>query len=288
MKARFRPMSRRGRAISGWPPWPSGRAGLGGFVSIASSPARAQQSRSRSPRIRHRHGDRRSMSGPHRRRAPIRVLVVDDHGVVRKGLRTYLATTEDIEVMGEATDGADALSQLQDYERGGELPDVVLMDLIMEPMGGIEATRTSARVIPTSRWSHSRPSSRRRRSHAALDAGASGFLLKDAEADEVAAAVRAAHRGEVHLDPAVVGRLVRSLRAPRRLRPGSDLTEPRTGSAPPGRRRQGQQGHRRHPVHQRTDRSHPCEQHPVQAGTHLTNPGRPVGGARRAGPSDLT
>ncbi len=164
------------------------------------------------------------MSGPHSPEVSIRVLVVDDHGVVRKGLRTYLATTEDIEVIGEATDGGDALSQLRDYERGGELPDVVLMDLVMEPMGGIDATRHVRADYPDVQVVALTSFVEEEKVHAALDAGATGFLLKDAEADEVATAVRAAHRGEVHLDPAVVGRLVRSLRAPPSLQPGFDLT----------------------------------------------------------------
>ena len=156
--------------------------------------------------------------------APIRVLVVDDHGVVRKGLRTYLATTDDIEVVGEATDGGDALGQLRDCERADLLPDVVLMDLIMEPMGGIDATREIRAHHPAVQVVALTSFVEEEKVHAALDAGASGFLLKDAEADEVAAAVRAAHRGEVHLDPAVVGRLVRSMRTPPSPQPGFDLT----------------------------------------------------------------
>jgi DNA-binding NarL/FixJ family response regulator len=164
------------------------------------------------------------MSGPDCPAVPIRVLVVDDHGVVRKGLRAYLATTEDIEVVGEATDGGDALGQLRDYKRADDLPDVVLMDLIMEPMDGIEATRQIRAHHPDVQVVALTSFVEEEKVHAALDAGASGFLLKDADADEVTAAVRAAHRGEVHLDPAVVGRLVRSLRAPPGLQPGSELT----------------------------------------------------------------
>ncbi len=164
------------------------------------------------------------MSGPHSPEVAIRVLVVDDHGVVRKGLRTYLATTEDIEVIGEATDGRDALAQLGDREIGHELPDVVLMDLVMEPMGGIDATRHIRADFPDVQVVALTSFVEEEKVHAALDAGASGFLLKDAEADEVAAAVRAAHRGEVHLDPAVVSRLVQSLRAPPSVQPGLDLT----------------------------------------------------------------
>jgi DNA-binding NarL/FixJ family response regulator len=156
---------------------------------------------------------------------PIRVLVVDDHGVVRKGLRTFLATTDDIEVVGEATDGRDALSQLHASVGTERFPDVVLMDLMMEPMGGIEATQEIRSHYPDCQVVALTSFVEEEKVHAALDAGASGFLLKDAEADEVAGAVRAAHRGEVHLDPAVAGRLVRSLRAPRSTEPGFDLTD---------------------------------------------------------------
>jgi DNA-binding NarL/FixJ family response regulator len=164
------------------------------------------------------------MSTPAASTAPIRVLVVDDHGVVRKGLRTFLATTEDIEVVGEATDGRDALSQLQASVGTDRLPDVVLMDLMMEPMGGIEATQEIRARYPDIQVVALTSFVEEEKVHAALDAGASGFLLKDAEADEVAAAVRAARRGEVHLDSAVAGRLVRSLRA-RITEPGFDLTD---------------------------------------------------------------
>jgi len=70
---------------------------------------------------------------------PIRVLVADDHRVVRAGLRTFLATTEDIRVVGEASDGSQTLTQLHALHKSGEAPDVVLMDLLMSPMDGIEA-----------------------------------------------------------------------------------------------------------------------------------------------------
>jgi DNA-binding NarL/FixJ family response regulator len=102
---------------------------------------------------------------------------------------------------------------------------VVLMDLMMEPMGGIEATQEIRARYPDIQVVALTSFVEEEKVHAALDAGASGFLLKDAEADEVAAAVRAARRGEVHLDSAVAGRLVRSLRAPRITEPGFDLTD---------------------------------------------------------------
>jgi len=156
---------------------------------------------------------------------PIRVLVADDHRVVRQGLRTFLASTDDIRVTGEASDGSETLTQLHGLYDRGEAPDVVLMDLLMSPMDGIEATRQIRARYPQVQVVALTSFVEVERVHAALDAGASGFLLKDADADEVAAAIRAAHRGEVHLDSAIAGRLIRALRAPSTPQAGSTLTE---------------------------------------------------------------
>jgi DNA-binding NarL/FixJ family response regulator len=155
----------------------------------------------------------------------IRVLVADDHRVVRQGLRAFLATTEDIRVIGEASDGSQTLTQLHDLHESGEAPDVVLMDLLMSPMDGIEATRQIRACYPDVQVVALTSFVDEDKANAALDAGASGFLLKDADAGEVAAAIRAAHRGEVHLDPAIAGRLIRALQTPRTPQPGSALTE---------------------------------------------------------------
>jgi len=155
---------------------------------------------------------------------PIRVLVADDHRVVRQGLRAFLASTDDIRVVGEASDGSETLLQLAALHASGEAPDVVLMDLLMSPMDGIEATRQVRARYPEAQVVALTSFVEEEKAQAALDAGASGFLLKDADADEVAVAIRAAHRGEVHLDPAIAGRLVRALGAPGLPRPGSTLT----------------------------------------------------------------
>jgi DNA-binding NarL/FixJ family response regulator len=156
---------------------------------------------------------------------PIRVMVVDDHGVVRKGLRTFLATAPDIEIVGEASDGQDAIAQVRRSAGTDSSPHVVLMDLMMQPVGGIEATSRIRSDYPDIQVVALTSFVEEEKVHQALDAGASGFLLKDAEADEVAAAVRAAYRGEVHLDPAVAGRLVRSMRTPPPPVSGQDLTD---------------------------------------------------------------
>jgi DNA-binding NarL/FixJ family response regulator len=155
---------------------------------------------------------------------PIRVFVADDHRVVRQGLRGFLATTGDIRVVGEASDGTEALTQLHALGDRGEAPDVVLMDLLMSPMDGIEATRQIRARYPQVQVVALTSFVEEDKVHAALEAGATGFLLKDADADEVAAAIRAAYRGEVHLDPAIAGRLVQALRTPGTPRPGPELT----------------------------------------------------------------
>jgi DNA-binding NarL/FixJ family response regulator len=142
----------------------------------------------------------------------IRVLVVDDHRIVREGLRAYLGLVDDIEMVGEAADGRGALDALARAKAGSGLPDVVLMDLLMEPMDGIAATAAIKERYPDVEVVAVTSFIEEEKVHAALEAGAAGYLLKDAEADEIAAAIRSAQRGEVHLDPAVARRLTASLR----------------------------------------------------------------------------
>ncbi len=143
----------------------------------------------------------------------IRVLVVDDHAVVRRGLLAFLEGEPDLDVIGEAEGGPEALRALEELDAVGKRPHVVVMDLQMEPVDGIETTRRirsaydDVEVVALTSFGDEA------RVQAALRAGASGFLLKDADADEVAVAVRAAHRGELQLDPAVAHRLTASIRA---------------------------------------------------------------------------
>jgi DNA-binding NarL/FixJ family response regulator len=154
----------------------------------------------------------------------IGVLVVDDHEVVRRGLRAFLGSEPDIDVVGEAGGGAEALELLASMESEGRRPDVIVMDLQMAPIDGIEATRRVRALYPHTEVVALTSFAEEERVHAALQAGASGYVLKDSDADDVAAAVRAAHRGELQIDPVVARRLISPLREERGIDPVSELT----------------------------------------------------------------
>jgi len=147
--------------------------------------------------------------------APIQVLVVDDHAVVRRGVVAYLEALEDVAVAGEAGTGSEALDRLARAAALGELPDVVLMDLQMPEMDGVTATAEIVRRFPGVKVVILTSFGETERVHAALEKGASGYLLKDAGPNEVEAALRAAVRDEVFLDAAVTRKLTQEMRAPR-------------------------------------------------------------------------
>ncbi len=155
---------------------------------------------------------------------PIKVLVVDDHAVVRRGLWAFLESEPDLEVVGAAEGGEQALDLLDGLDADGQRPDVVVMDLQMEPLDGVESTRRirarydDVEVVVLTSYADDGLV------RAALEAGASGYVLKDADADEVAAAIRAADRGELQLDPAVARRLLSSLGAALPDQAPADLT----------------------------------------------------------------
>jgi DNA-binding NarL/FixJ family response regulator len=141
----------------------------------------------------------------------IRILIVDDHPVVRDGLRGMLAGMPDLEVVGEASDGADALAVVD-----GLHPDVVLMDLRMPGLAGAAAIRalaergTSAKVLVLTTYDSDTDVV------PALEAGATGYLLKDTPREELVRAIRAAAQGDAVLAPSVASRLVSQLREPAR------------------------------------------------------------------------
>jgi len=141
--------------------------------------------------------------------ARIRVLIVDDHTVVRRGLRGFFDLLDDIEVVGEAENGRRAVALADELK-----PDVVLMDIVMPAMDGIEAIGEIKRQRPDTEIVALTSFIEEKHVTAALEAGATGYLLKDAEADDVAAAVRRAHAGEVHIDPQVARMLAQRVRNP--------------------------------------------------------------------------
>ena len=143
---------------------------------------------------------------------PVGVFIVDDHAVVRSGLAAYLQFIDDFTLVGEAADGEQALRRLAELAATDSLPGVILMDLVMPNMNGIEATAHIVERFPSCRVVVLTSFGEVERINAALRSGAVGYLLKDAEAAEVAAAIRAAVRGEVHLDSEIARRLTQDLR----------------------------------------------------------------------------
>jgi len=141
----------------------------------------------------------------------IRVLLVDDHRLVRAGLTSLLATAAGVEVVGEAADGAHALEQV-----AATRPDVVLMDLSMPVMDGVTATRALRTRHPETRVVVLSSFSDRSRVREAVAAGATGYVLKDCTPDELLSAVRSAADGHAPLDPRVAGALL----------PGRDTASP--------------------------------------------------------------
>jgi DNA-binding NarL/FixJ family response regulator len=150
---------------------------------------------------------------------PIRVLLVDDHAVVRRGLRGFLELLKDFDVVGEAENGREGVAAADRLA-----PDVVLMDLLMPEMGGLEAIAAIKQAHPEIEIVAVTSFIEEEKVTSALEAGASGYLLKDAEAEEVAQAIRAAFHGEVHLDPAVSRLLAQRLRQRKEEEPVEPLT----------------------------------------------------------------
>lgn len=137
---------------------------------------------------------------------PIRLMIVDDHAVVREGLRAFLGLQDDVEIVGEAADGAEAVTQARLLR-----PDVILMDLVMPRLDGVSAMRELRAEVPESRVIVLTSFLEDERLLPAIEAGAAGYLLKDAEPSELSRAIRAAHAGEAVIDPTVAARLVHAL-----------------------------------------------------------------------------
>lgn len=149
---------------------------------------------------------------------PIRVLLVDDHLMVRRGLATFLKIFDDLELAGEASDGHEALQMCAQVK-----PDVVLMDLIMPEMDGVTATRAICQQFPEVQVLALTSFTEEHLVQSVLQAGAIGYLLKDISADALSEAIRAAHAGRTTLAPEAAQALVDATTQP--PPPGYDLTE---------------------------------------------------------------
>jgi NarL family two-component system response regulator LiaR len=149
---------------------------------------------------------------------PIRVMLVDDHEMVRKGLALFLKAFDDLELVGEAGSGPAAIQLCSEI-----LPDVVLMDVVMPEMDGVETTRVIRQQFPQIQVIALTSFTEGDLVKNALEAGAIAYLLKDVSAEELARALRAAHSGRATLSPDAAQALVQSSNQP--PVPGLDLTE---------------------------------------------------------------
>src|SRR5947208_4265293 len=139
----------------------------------------------------------------------IRIVIADDHSVVRQGLRMFLGLDPELEVVGEAADGAEALRLARQLR-----PDVVVMDLLMPVMDGIAATSAIRREVPDTEVLALTSVLEDASVTGAIRAGAIGYLLKTTQADELCTAIHAAAAGQVQLSPEAAARLLREVRAP--------------------------------------------------------------------------
>jgi len=151
----------------------------------------------------------------------IRVLIVDDHAIVRKGISALLSTEADIEVLGEAANGAEGVEKAEALR-----PDVVLMDMVMPRMDGIEATRRITAMADGPRVLVLTSFAADDKVFPAIKAGALGYLLKDSGPNELIRAIRQVHRGEPSLEPAIASKVLFELAHPPKAEPTTDpLTE---------------------------------------------------------------
>ena len=152
----------------------------------------------------------------------IKVVMVDDHSMIRIGLKAYFNTIPDIEIVGEAASGEEALQVVEATQ-----PDVVLMDLIMEGMDGVEATKQIRKICPTSRVIILTSYHEDLHIFPAIRAGALSYVLKDIDPDDLAKAIRRAHAGEAMINPQVAARMVKEIQGVNREEenPFLELTE---------------------------------------------------------------
>jgi NarL family two-component system response regulator LiaR len=149
----------------------------------------------------------------------IRVMLVDDHEMVRMGLAAYLSTEEDIEVVAEASNGEEGVKLAQQFR-----PDVILMDLVMEGIGGIEATRRIREVCPSAKVIVLTSFIDDEKVYPVIEAGAFSYLLKTSRAAEIARAIRSAAAGEPVLESRVAGKIMARFRHGQQSSPHEQLT----------------------------------------------------------------
>ena len=147
----------------------------------------------------------------------VRVLIVDDHAIVRKGIRALLSEADGFEVVGEADNGQEAVLRAEESS-----PDVILMDLLMPGMDGIEATRQITSRQPKARILVLTSFAADNKVFPAIKAGASGYLLKDSSPDELVRAIRQVHRGEPSLHPTIARKLLQEVAHPAELQPAPE------------------------------------------------------------------
>jgi len=150
----------------------------------------------------------------------IRVLLADDHPVVRQGLRTFLELQDDLEIVGEAAAGEEAVAKVDEL-----VPDVVLMDLVMPKLDGIEAIRQVRARSPATKVIVLTSFADDSKVFPAVKAGAAGYLLKDAQPQELVNAIRTVYRGEALLHPAIAAKLMHELAEGRERSAGESLTK---------------------------------------------------------------
>jgi NarL family two-component system response regulator LiaR len=160
----------------------------------------------------------KKMSDPMKEQTPIRILLVDDHDMVRRGLAVFLLAYDDFMLVGEAANGAEALEKCAELR-----PDVVLMDLMMPVMDGVSAIRSIRAGYPATQVIALTSFSEEKLVETSLQAGAIGYLYKNASVDELAAAIRAARVGQPTLAPEATRVLIKRTTQP--LPPGQDLSE---------------------------------------------------------------
>lgn len=147
----------------------------------------------------------------------VRVLIVDDHAIVRKGIRALLSEADGLEVVGEADNGQEAVLRAQETH-----PDVILMDLLMPGMDGIEATRQITSRQPKARILVLTSFAADNKVFPAIKAGAAGYLLKDSSPEELVRAIRQVHRGEPSLHPTIARKLLQEIARPAELQPAPE------------------------------------------------------------------